>query len=158
MKFEIKIKNTEKLLPKLEVLLASQYVLSMKLKNYHWNIVSTRFIELHEYFEQKYNLINSQIDEVAERIRTLWEFVNASSTRFVEISKVKELKDGKVLSDNNMLEKTWKDFLVILELLKEASEIAVEIGDEGTESLLTSFIEVIEKEIWILNSMNILTK
>jgi starvation-inducible DNA-binding protein len=35
----------------LEVFLASEVVLNMKIRNYHWNVEAHNFSELHNFFE-----------------------------------------------------------------------------------------------------------
>lgn len=154
MKFDIQVANVEKIVPVLEVLLASEYVAALKLKNYHWNVISRRFFGNHAYFEDAYNEANERIDEIAERIRTLGVFAKGTMAEYLELSLIKE-ETSKNLSDIEMLTNTGNDKVVILKALKEAVELASELGDVGTESLLTGFVETYEKDLWKLNSMDL---
>ena len=48
-------------------LLADEYLLYTKTRNYHWNVVGPQFNDLHKFFEAQYEAIDEFIDEVAER-------------------------------------------------------------------------------------------
>jgi|GEM_PF-4855442 len=43
--------NRKEIADILEVFLASEVVLNMKIRNYHWNVEATNFSELHSFFE-----------------------------------------------------------------------------------------------------------
>lgn len=55
----------------LNTLLADEYVLYTKTRNYHWNVTGTHFSEYHKFFESQYEALDGIIDEVAERVRSL---------------------------------------------------------------------------------------
>jgi starvation-inducible DNA-binding protein len=55
----------------LNTLLADEYLLYTKTRNYHWNVVGPQFNDLHKFFEAQYNELNEIVDDVAERSRTL---------------------------------------------------------------------------------------
>jgi starvation-inducible DNA-binding protein len=55
----------------LETVLATEVVINMKIRNYHWNIEALNFSELHKFFEEMYDDSSEGIDEIAERIRML---------------------------------------------------------------------------------------
>src|SRR5688500_730495 len=73
--------------------LADEYVLLTKTKNYHWNVIDSRFNDHHKFLEEQYELLEEMIDELAERIRsiggksigTLLEFTD--ETRLSEVPK-----------------------------------------------------------------------
>ena len=53
----------------LHTLLADEYVLYTKTRNYHWNVTGSNFSELHKFFETQYDELDIIIDDVAERVR-----------------------------------------------------------------------------------------
>jgi starvation-inducible DNA-binding protein len=53
----------------LNTLLADEYLLYTKTRNYHWNVVGPQFNDLHKFFEAQYNELNKIVDDVAERSR-----------------------------------------------------------------------------------------
>src|SRR5581483_1821755 len=52
-------------------LLADEYVLYTKTRNYHWNVTGPQFHDLHKFFEAQYEALDDIVDEVAERARSL---------------------------------------------------------------------------------------
>jgi starvation-inducible DNA-binding protein len=73
VKANIGLQDAEKNLCKeiLEKILATEVVMEMKIRNYHWNVKATNFNDLHSFFEEMYGTSAETIDEVAERIRML---------------------------------------------------------------------------------------
>ena len=53
----------------LNAVLADEYVLYTKTRNYHWNVVGSDFGELHKFFEDQYEKIEDFMDDTAERAR-----------------------------------------------------------------------------------------
>ena len=52
-------------------LLADEYLLYTKTRNYHWNVVGLQFHDLHKLFEAQYEELDDYVDDVAERIRAV---------------------------------------------------------------------------------------
>jgi len=67
--------------------LATEIVLNLKIRNFHWNVTWIHFNDLHEFFEKLYNDGAAYADEIAERIRMLWEHTHASMEEFREMRK-----------------------------------------------------------------------
>lgn len=67
----IESKNREKIAEIIEVFLASEIVLNLKIRNYHWNVKALNFSELHSFFEELYDSSSESIDDLAERIQML---------------------------------------------------------------------------------------
>ena len=55
----------------LNTLLADEYLLYTKTRNYHWNVTGPQFNDLHKFFETQYEALDDIVDEVAERARSL---------------------------------------------------------------------------------------
>src|SRR3989442_8875108 len=51
----------------LNALLADEYLLYTKTRNYHWNVTGLQFNDLHKFFEAQYEELSEFVDEVAER-------------------------------------------------------------------------------------------
>ena len=51
----------------LNALLADEYVLYTKTRNYHWNVVGPQFNDLHKLFGEQYEAIDEFVDDIAER-------------------------------------------------------------------------------------------
>ena len=63
--------NRQSVVKILNALLADEYVLYTKTRNYHWNVVGPQFNDLHKFFESQYEALNDIVDDVAERSRAL---------------------------------------------------------------------------------------
>src|SRR5690349_2476548 len=61
----------EKIVEILNKRLCDEYVLYTKTRKYHWNVVGRRFSQLHEFFEEQYEILDEMVDEIAERARQL---------------------------------------------------------------------------------------
>lgn len=71
MDIGIDAENQKAVADSLQHLLADEFVLYTKTRNYHWNIKAPNFSELHKFYKDQYNDLAVVMDEVAERIRTL---------------------------------------------------------------------------------------
>ena len=63
--------NRDSIVKILNAILADEYVLYTKTRNYHWNVVGPQFNDLHKFFEGQYEALNEVVDDVAERARSL---------------------------------------------------------------------------------------
>ena len=96
----------------LNALLADEYVLYTKTRNYHWNVVGPQFNDLHKFFGEQYEAIDDFVDDVAERARTLGGHSVATLGEFVEAARLKE-HPGQYPSAEDMLEKLQYDLYYI---------------------------------------------
>lgn len=135
---------------KLNHLLANYSVLYMNTRGFHWNIKGSDFFELHTKFEEIYNRLVLQIDEIAERILTLEATPLHSYSNILKTAKVKEITettDGKTA-----LKHISEAFTQLVIDQRAILNMASEIGDEGTVTLMSDYITEQEKEIWMYNS------
>lgn len=140
-------KGAEQLAGLLNDLLANYSVFYMNARGYHWNIQGEKFFELHLKFEELYNDILLKIDEIAERILTLGYTPMHTYTDYMKVSKVKAaigVKDGKKAVQQLL------DALQVL-LLKQRTllNVSAEVGDEGTNALMSDYIRSQEKLVWM---------
>ena len=50
----------------------------IKTRNAHWNVEGADFLTKHRFFEEQYGELQDMIDDVAERIRTLGHYAEAT--------------------------------------------------------------------------------
>lgn len=74
----------------LALVLADEYLLYTKTRNYHWNVSSPRFHDRHNFFETQYEILDEKIDELAECIRYFGQPAPASLSEFVKRARFKE--------------------------------------------------------------------
>lgn len=133
-------------------LLADEYVLYTKTRNYHWNVTGMHFNDLHKFFEAQYTALNVVVDDVAERIRTLGFRTKATLSEFIKISRLRE-HPGIFPNAKEMIANLLKDYETIIQVLrKNVDETASQYHDAGTSDFLTGLMEEHEKTAWMLRS------
>lgn len=142
--------ETKEVVDALNKLLANLHVHYQKLRNYHWNVTGHDFFELHEVFELEYDAVKLEIDEVAERIRVFGKTPVSTLKEYLEIAEIEET--GTDLSSKEMVKEILKDFEVLLSFMVESVEAAEEIGDKGTDDLITGYMKRMEKQHWMLTA------
>lgn len=137
----------------LKPILASQFVLYTKARNYHWNVTGSMFLALHQKFEELYNELADDIDDVAERIRTYGLNAPGTMSEFLKLSNLREEAEGNYPNQYEMTEKIANDFDLLAEKIREAGNtIQSEFNDEVTASKLFELAEKYEKYAWLLKS------
>ncbi len=130
--------------------LADSYYLYLKTHNFHWNVMGMNFQTLHKLFEEQYNELFASLDQIAERIRSLGEYVPASNIQFKELTCLKETKE--IPKDREMIKILLEDHESIIRNLRSWIEEVNKAGDVGTTDFLTARIEEHEKTAWMLRS------
>jgi starvation-inducible DNA-binding protein len=133
-------------------LLADEYVLYTKTRNYHWNVVGPHFAELHEFFQEQYEALDAVIDEVAERSRTLGGWSIGTLTEFRDLARLKE-HPGEYPPAPEMIASLLADHEAIVRTLRDDLEAALDRHrDAGTSDFLTGLMERHEKMAWMLRA------
>jgi len=136
----------------LNTLLADEYVLYTKTRNYHWNVTGPHFIELHKFFEAQYDEIDKIIDDVAERARSLGGKSLGTLKDFLNTTRLKE-SPTDVQSADKMIANLLADHeAIIVALRKDLATCSDTYNDMGTSDFLTGTMEQHEKMAWMLRS------
>lgn len=135
---------------KLNELLANYSLFYQNTRGYHWNIKGEKFFELHLKFEELYNDLLLKIDEVAERILTLGHSPNHNYSDYRKTSKVAESK--KVADGVTAVKEILASFQTIILLQREILSLSAEAGDEGTNALISDYIRMQEKLVWMYSA------
>ena len=134
----------------LNVLLSDLSVLSVKIHNFHWNVVGPHFGPLHLLFDELYGIMEDDIDLVAERIRALQAKPFASLAEFINNSTITEVSVDANLTDDDMLRYTVSDLEVIIGKVTTTANLAKD--DLGTNNLLMNMVELLQKKLWMVKS------
>jgi starvation-inducible DNA-binding protein len=132
--------------------LADEYVLYTKIRNYHWNVAGPHFSEYHKLFADQYGALDADIDEIAERIRSLGEKTPATLAEFGKNSSIEE-HPGSYPDAQTMLSNLVSDNEAIIRSLRDDVESCVKHNDAGTADFLTGLLEKHEKTAWMLRSI-----
>lgn len=128
--------------------LAETYGLYRKTHSFHWNVTGPQFDMLHKLFETHYNELWMATDEIAERIRTLGEFVPTNFATQTSIVLGEEIPTAE-----RMITELVEGHETAIHAARAVLPLAQEAGDEGTVGLLTDRMTVHEKTAWMLRSL-----
>ncbi|MFN7115453.1 MAG: Dps family protein [Saprospiraceae bacterium] len=142
--------KAQELAGKLNELLANYSVFYQNVRGYHWNIKGEKFFELHLKFEELYNDLLMKIDEVAERILTLGHAPNHRYSVYNHISQITE--SAEVSDGLKAVENILHSFRTIIMIQRELLTLSAEIGDEGTNALMSDYIRAQEKLVWMYSA------
>lgn len=142
--------DKDEIVKSLNLLLCDQHVHYQKLRNFHWNVQGPDFYELHEVFEQQYNSVKKEIDEVAERIRVFDQRPFSNLYDYIQNSSIDEStgNPGSV----EMAQEILDDYETLLQRMMEVSDAAAKIGDSGTIDLIYTYIRRLEKKHWMMTA------
>lgn len=153
MKIDIGIKdaNRKTVAGILNELLADEYVLYTKSRNFHWNVTGPNFAELHAFFEKQYGELNEIVDEVAERVRQLGGVSAGSLKEFLDATRLKE-SAGARKSESKMIGELLHDHEAVIRQIRDDAEKTARLGDAGTNDFLVGLMEQHEKMAWMLRA------
>lgn len=135
-------------------ILADQFVLYTKARNYHWNVTGQQFYALHNEFEKLYDTLADDIDEVAERIRILGSKAPGTMKEFLKLSSLKE-EPGEYPKAMEMVSELSDDLNVVSSKLNSAAQkIQNDFGDEITAGMFYGLVEKYQKTLWMMNSLS----
>lgn len=144
-------KNTQAVANILNRLLANEQVLYTKLRNYHWNIESINFMEMHDFYEGQYTELAVTIDEIAERVRQVGHYAEG---RMKDFLKLTDLDEGDYTADQHeQLGNLLADHEAIIRQVRtQIPKVEDEHKDIGTADFLTGILKAHEKWAWMVRS------
>lgn len=132
--------------------LADAYLLLIKTKKYHWDVVGPQFRTLHELLEEHYVALTENIDAIAERVRALGGYPLGTAESFVSTASIKE-HPGDLPNASEMVVRLANDHEQIIRNLRQhVDQCSEEFHDEGTADFLTGLMEQHEEMNWMLRS------
>lgn len=136
----------------LNELLADEYVLYTKTRNYHWNVVGPQFNDLHKFFETQYEALDEIVDDVAERVRSLGGRSHGTLAEFLKQARLRE-HPGESPDSRAMIANLLADHEALIRSLRTDQEtVAEKHGDMGTNDFLIGLMEKHEKMAWMLRA------
>jgi starvation-inducible DNA-binding protein len=130
--------------------LADTYALYLKTQNFHWNLTGPEFYSLHLLFEKQYEEMAEAVDEIAERIRALGFYVDASFGAFQRLTMIKP--EDKLLTVRDMLLSLIEGHEILIRHGRKVASIGDEEGDFATVDMLGRRLGAHEKMAWMLRS------
>ena len=135
----------------LNKVLADEFVVYTKTRNYHWNVEGINFMEMHKFYESMYEELDEIIDELAERIRTLGHYAEA---RLKDYTRLTHLEEPEYTNNQTeQLQNLLVDHEVIVKNLRKLITVfADDHKDLGTSDFVTGLMQKHEKMAWFVRS------
>lgn len=132
--------------------LSDSYLLIIKTKKYHWDVVGPQFRTLHELWQQHYEAIALNIDAIAERVRQLGGYPIGTAKGFLDNATLRE-HAGDLPNAEAMVERLVSDHEQVIRNLRDhIDQCGDDYHDEGTADFLTGLMEEHEEMAWMLRS------
>ena len=132
--------------------LADAYLLLIKTKKYHWDVVGPQFRSLHTLWEEHYEALTISIDEIAERARMLGGYPLGTAEGFLKHATIRE-HAGDLPSANEMVSRLVTEHEQVRRKRRKAMEQSEEeYKDEGTADFVTGLMQQHEDMAWMLRS------
>lgn len=146
-----KMVSVNNLYEEMNLFLADQLVLAMKIHNIHWFLKGDHFFTIHREMDTLYEDAQERIDGVAERLLA------------IGAKPIGGLQEAIDLSSFNELDTTWKDansgFEVLVVDFEQLNQVALKIistaenvNDPGTADFFTAISEDLEKNLWMFKA------
>lgn len=127
-------------------------MLYTRLHQFHWYVKGTHFFTLHEKFEELYDEVTANLDEVAERLLAIGGEPYSTLKEFIDHSEIEEKVVDKNLSADDMVKAVIADFETMRNSLEEGIELTDEHGDYPSNDLLIDMKGSIDKHLWMLRA------
>lgn len=136
----------------LNAALSNAYLLLIKTKKYHWDVVGPQFMTLHKLWEEHYQTLSLSVDEYAERIRMLGGYPVGTAAGFLQYATLTE-DPGDILGATEMVARLVSDHEEIIRSLRDGiDKCAEDFHDAGNADFLTGQMEQHESMAWMLRS------
>jgi starvation-inducible DNA-binding protein len=142
--------DAKKMAAELSNVLADQFAIYVKTHGFHWNVEGPDFHELHLLLETQYTKLWEALDTIAERIRALGHYAIGSNSEMMKLAKVGEEKG--VPGQTEMLQQLLEDHDICCAGIKKAHDVADDVDDVGSASLLEEWLLDHEEMAWMLRS------
>jgi starvation-inducible DNA-binding protein len=135
----------------LNQLISDEQVLFAKTRNYHWNIESPSFMELHKFYEGQYTELAETIDEIAERVRKIGHYAEG---RLKDYLKLANLEEGEYTNDQQTQLKNLLDDheTIIRGLRNHIPTVEDKYKDLGSADFLTGLLKEHEQWAWMIRA------
>lgn len=137
-------------LDNLNISLASFNILLANTKASHWLVTGNSFFDLHSKFESLYSTIAEIVDDLAERILALGFIPETKYSVYLQLSTVKE--NPPTRDEVEIVNMCITNLNSLNKICVEICEMAEKENDKATEDKFISYIQTIEKELWMFSA------
>jgi len=142
----------EKLVTLLNARLADTFDLYSQLKQAHWSVRGSDFIQLHELYDTVAESVLEFVDEIAERATALGGLATGTVRMAAEASSLDEYPLDAIAGDETV--QVVADRLATYgAAVREAIDVTdSELGDIDTSDLFTEISRSIDKHLWFVEA------
>jgi len=133
-----------------KIAFASEYAFYLKAHYFHWNVEGVHFSQYHKLFGKIYKEVYGNIDDFAEKIRSLGAYAPGSFSRFSVLSRLDD--ETEVLPPEQMVNELLEDSKAMAVILKRVYDIAEANGKHGFSNFLAERMDAHDKHSWMLRS------
>jgi starvation-inducible DNA-binding protein len=134
----------------LEKMMADSFMLYLKTLYFHWNVTGPMFQPLHGVFEGHYQELALEVDELAERIRSLGYPAPGTFQQFSRLTSITE--EAVVPDSDTMIQLLVQGHEAVIRTGREVALVTERASDIATMDLITKRVEAHEKNAWMLRS------
>ena len=134
----------------LNKVVATQGQFYIRLHQFHWYVKGSHFFTLHEKYEEMYDDVTADLDEVAERLLAIGGEPYSTLQEFIDHSILTENPDDKNLKQDAMVEAVVADLEAISKLYHDGAKLTDEHEDFVSNDMLIGMKEDVDKNIWML--------
>src|SRR5258708_37860970 len=128
----------------LNALLADVFALYLKTKNFHWHMSGPHFRDYHLLLDEQASQIFAISDDIAERVRKIGGTTIRSIGHVARLQRITD-NDETFVGAHNMPRELHKDNHALVESLRTAHEVAANVNDYATTSLIEVWIDEAER-------------
>lgn len=125
----------EDLIPHLDNLQASLWIMYHQYHKHHWLVEGPQFMDLHRFLEDHYNQVHVQIDAIAERITALGGIPTSDPVNQAKIASVQHEPEGTYRIRDSLRHDRAMEGRIAGQI-RRTIDIALEHHDHGTKHLL----------------------
>ena len=150
-RIDIPAEAREKLVELLNARLADNFDLYSQLKQAHWNVKGSDFIQLHLLYDDVAESVLEFVDMIAERATTLGGLALGTARMAADATTLDEYPLDAVAGEETV--SVVADRLAAFGAsAREAIEAATELEDQDTADLFTEISRSIDKHLWFVEA------
>lgn len=131
--------------------LADTFDLYSQLKQAHWNVKGSDFIQLHELYDEVAAIVIEYVDEIAERATALGGLALGTARMAAAATTLDEFPEDTVDGRDTLV--AVADRLgAYAASVREAIEKSESLGDADTADVFTEISRAIDKQLWFVEA------
>ena len=150
-RIDIPEESRQRLVELLNARLADSFDLYSQLKQAHWNVKGSDFIQLHELYDEIAETVLEQVDEIAERATALGGQALGTARMAAAASTLDEYPLD-AFAGMDTVEAIADRLAAYGGSLRTAIETALELEDQDTGDLFIEASRAIDKHLWFVEA------